>query len=291
MLQSDRTIEITRHKFVRPALTALALAGMVWGLWALGHYGAVRAGPDALSIAQTAAISTPDQEHRTAEAKAHEQTLPRAWLTPSATPSWTPTPSLTASPSPTATPTPTLSPTATATAPHTIPPSPTPIHLPANGDPTRIQAPAIGLDAPVIAVDAFQSVEGLVNWPVADYAAGFHRGTARPGYAGNTVLSGHNNIRGEVFRDLYKLIPGDAIYLWVGNTRYHYRVYAVYRLPIANAPLQVLRDNLRFLLPTEDQRLTLITCWPPWSNTHRVVVVAFPAPYEPSEGSSAEPTF
>jgi sortase (surface protein transpeptidase) len=56
-------------------------------------------------------------------------------------------------------------------------------------------------------------------------------------------------------------------------------VHAVYRLPVTGAPMEILRDNLRLLSPTADQRLTLITCWPPWSNTHRVVIVCFPAPY------------
>jgi sortase A len=128
-------------------------------------------------------------------------------------------------------------------------------------------------------MDASIGVDGLVAWRVAEYAAGFHRGTARPGHIGNTVIAGHNNILGEVFRDLHRLAPGDPVILWVGPTPYYYRVHAVYRLPVTDAPMEVLRDNLRLLSPTADQRLTLVTCWPPWSNTHRTVVVCFPASY------------
>ena len=127
-----------------------------------------------------------------------------------------------------------------------------------------------------------QYVDGVLKrvWEVADYAAGFHKGMARPGHVGNTVISGHNNIRGEVFRYVHELKAGDDVYVWVGNSPYRYLVGAVYRLPIKGAPRQVQQDNLRLILPTSDQRLTLVTCWPYWSNTHRIVVVAFPSPWD-----------
>jgi sortase A len=35
--------------------------------------------------------------------------------------------------------------------------------------------------------------------------------------------------------------------------------------------------NGRFMQPTEDERLTIITCWPPTNNTHRLAVIAKPA--------------
>jgi sortase (surface protein transpeptidase) len=40
--------------------------------------------------------------------------------------------------------------------------------------------------------------------------------------------------------------------------------------------LTVRLDNARWILPTKDERLTLITCWPAKSNTHRVIIVALP---------------
>jgi sortase A len=84
-----------------------------------------------------------------------------------------------------------------------------------------------------------------------------------------------------VFRDLHKLEVGNDIYLWVGDIPYRYRVSAQYRLPVEGAPAEVREKNLRWILPTDDQRLTLVTCWPPWSNTHRTVIVAFPVPWNP----------
>ena len=35
--------------------------------------------------------------------------------------------------------------------------------------------------------------------------------------------------------------------------------------------------NARWIQPSEDERLTLITCWPYESNTHRLIIVALPA--------------
>ena len=35
-------------------------------------------------------------------------------------------------------------------------------------------------------------------------------------------------------------------------------------------------ENAGWVLPTDDERLTLITCWPYESNTHRLVLVAKP---------------
>jgi len=192
-------------------------------------------------------------------------------LTPTITPTWTPSPSFT----------PTAEPTPTATI--TPLPSPTPIHAPSSADPTRIVIPAISLDSSVVTVGIVEQEEnGVIRrvWEVADWAAGFHGGMAQPGHAGNTVVSGHNNIRGEVFRDIHKLQPGDDIYLWVGQSAYRYKVSAQYRVAVRDAPPEVQQENLQWIMPTDDQRLTLVTCWPYWSNTHRTIVVAFPAPWD-----------
>ncbi len=259
-------------------MLALALAGLALGamtlLGPLGAGPAPNAGDAVVGAAPWAPMPGAEREGE----------LPHAWVTFSPTPTVTTTPAATRTVTPSATPSATPSSTATSTATPSPTPTATPIHLPTEDEPTRIVAPSIDLDAPVVGMDANLGVEGLVTWSVADYAAGYHRGTARPGHVGNMVISGHNNILGEVFRDLYLLAPGDAVYLWVGDMRYHYRVQATYRLPVTGAPIEVLRDNVRWLSPTDDERLTLVTCWPPWSNTHRTVVVCVPAAYQPSEG-------
>jgi len=114
------------------------------------------------------------------------------------------------------------------------------------------------------------------EWDVADYAAGFHRGSAYPGHVGNTALSGHHNIRGEVFRRLIELRAGDLVSLCVGKQEYRYTVRQVLLIPDKNASPEQRRENARWIAHFPDERLTLVTCWPYTSNTHRVIVIAYP---------------
>jgi len=117
---------------------------------------------------------------------------------------------------------------------------------------------------------------GLLVWQVADYAVGWHKTSAYPGNPGNVVLSGHHNIKGEVFRRLVELAPGDEIIVYVGETPYHYVVEEKHLLREKGMPVEVRRRNARWIMPTPDERLTLVTCWPYTSNTHRLIVVARP---------------
>jgi sortase A len=146
--------------------------------------------------------------------------------------------------------------------------------------PERIEIPAIGVDTPVVEVgwearivngDAVDNV-----WQTADFAAGFHRDSARLGEVGNTVLSGHNNIQGSVFRDLYDLKPGDEIILHSAGRRWVYAIENKFVVHEEGASEARRRANAQWIDPTPDERLTLISCYPPWSNTHRVIVVARP---------------
>jgi sortase A len=107
-------------------------------------------------------------------------------------------------------------------------------------------------------------------------AVGWHNTSVGLGAPGNTVLNGHHNIKGEVFRDLYQLQTGDEIDLYSGDRLLKYIVVYTSVLPERNQPLEVRLANAEWIQPTEDERITLITCWPYESNTHRVVVVAVP---------------
>ncbi|MCZ7575444.1 MAG: sortase [Ardenticatenaceae bacterium] len=181
----------------------------------------------------------------------------------------------TTAPSPPATPTPLpLSPTAT---PPGVPP--------AAGPPTRIVAPAIGLDARVVPMgwQTLRDAKGNVysEWVVPSYAAGWHLNSSLPGHPGNVVLSGHHNIEGEVFRYTVNLNPGDQITLYVGDQPYEYTVVERVILPEKGQPYAVRLKNAQYIAQTTDNRLTLVTCWPYTTNTHRVVVVAHPV--EPSQ--------
>jgi len=144
----------------------------------------------------------------------------------------------------------------------------------------RIVAESINLDAPVIEVgwDVVMQNGVPVNvWKVADYAAGWHRNSTMPGEGGNVVLSGHHNIKGEVFRYIVNLNPGDAVTLFDANGQaYRYAVEDKFIVKDKGEPDAVRQANARWIGPFNDERLTLITCWPYTNNTHRVVVIAKP---------------
>ncbi len=211
--------------------------------------------------------------------------------TPSPTPSPSPSPTPTDEPNPDATPTRPLpsgkdtplppSPTPTLPPP-TITPLPTQTPIPpATTPPTRVAAPSIDLDAVVVPM-SWEMVDRngamVSEWVVPANAAGWHMNSALPGHGENVVISGHHNIEGKVFRYVVDLHVGDDILLYVGDTVYPYTVNAKFILKESGMPLHIRKLNAQWILPTGDERLTLVTCWPyEWpGNSHRVIVVAHP---------------
>jgi sortase A len=152
---------------------------------------------------------------------------------------------------------------------------PTPVDL-AGYVPTRLVVPAIKLDAPIETV-GWHVVDGVSQWDVPDhFAAGWLITSATLGKAGNTALTGHHNIDGEVFRNLVKLKPGDQITIYSNNVPFRYEITTRKILLERGQPDEMRRANARWIQPTDDERITLITCWPYTSNTHRLVIVAKP---------------
>ena len=146
--------------------------------------------------------------------------------------------------------------------------------------PDRLVIPSIFLDAPIISVH-YKDVEigGTIyhQWRVpAEFAVGWQDELALLGVPGNTVLNGHHNAYGEVFKDLVELKIGDEIWVYSGEQEFRYQVAAKLLLPERGQPLETRQENARWLTASEDERLTLVTCWPAESNTHRVIIVAFP---------------
>lgn len=146
--------------------------------------------------------------------------------------------------------------------------------------PDRIVIPVISLDAtvtPIGSIDVSYEDEVFQQWLAPDYrAVGWHETSAGLGAPGNTVLNGHHNIYGEVFRDLYRLQKGDTIQVFAQGELFEYVVVYTAVLPERNQPMEVRTANAEWIQPTEDERLTMITCWPYESNTHRVLIVAVP---------------
>jgi LPXTG-site transpeptidase (sortase) family protein len=146
--------------------------------------------------------------------------------------------------------------------------------------PDRLVIPSIDLDAPILPTKVkkidFQG-QTYYQWLAPDKpAVGWHDSSALLGLPGNTVLNGHHNVYGKVFKDLVKLHEGDLIQVYSGNQVFKYQVVLAMLLPERFKSLTVRLENARWILPTDDERLTLITCWPADSNTHRVIIVALP---------------
>lgn len=153
---------------------------------------------------------------------------------------------------------------------------------PPPGQPQRIEIPAIRLDAAITSVGLQQINQGdqtYYQWQVPNgYKAGWHNNSALLGHPGNTVLNGHHNIFGEVFRDIVDLQEGDEITVYDKDQAFHYRVTHTEILAERGQPIAVRLENAKWIEATENERLTLITCWPYTDNSHRVVVVAEPIP-------------
>ncbi len=120
----------------------------------------------------------------------------------------------------------------------------------------RIQIPAIGVDAPIVMGD---------GWEQLKKGVGQHPGTANPGQKGNLVLSAHNDIYGEIFRDLDQLQPGDTILI---HTRTRVYTYVVRDIQVVEP------TDVRWLEPTSEPTVTLISCYPYLVDNQRIVVRA-----------------
>ncbi len=207
---------------------------------------------------------------------------PRITVEPTFTPIPTATPSLLPAPVETSTPAGSLSlaENPLVVAEEELPPAPAGAPAaPAVLPPTRVVAESIGLDASVVEVGWEQVIQSgmAVNvWSVADYAAGWHKNTALPGQGGNVVLSGHHNIKGEVFRYIIEMNIGDVITLYAGDQPFQYVVVDKFIVKDKDEPEAVRRENAKWIGPFNEERLTLVTCWPYTNNTHRAIVIARP---------------
>lgn len=174
---------------------------------------------------------------------------------------------------------------ATATAVPTQPPvvklSP-PQEAPAPAVPNRLIIPAINLDVPIVAMGwsvTVQDGQPVSEWDVPDWrAAGWLKTSALIGAPGNTVLEGHQDIDGRVFEDLDTLKEGDEIQVQTATQMRQYVIALRTIVPEKDQPPEVRRENARWIGPSNDERVTLVTCWPRNDNTHRLILVALPAP-------------
>lgn len=131
-----------------------------------------------------------------------------------------------------------------------------PIPTPGPEQATQIQIPSISVDAPVVQGDGWEELKKGVAQ---------HAGSADPGQPGNMVLSAHDDVYGEIFRDLDQMKNGDEIIVY---TSQHSFTYIVTNIQI------VKPTDVQVMDATADPTLTLISCYPYMVDNKRIIVQA-----------------
>lgn len=97
-----------------------------------------------------------------------------------------------------------------------------------------------------------------------------YEGTALPGENGNIFIFGHSSVvdgglYDEIFSRIDELEIGDHIRIFYEEEEYQYTIFE---------KKVIAENNLSVLRPTEEEQLTVMTCWPIGSNEKRIVVKA-----------------
>ena len=120
----------------------------------------------------------------------------------------------------------------------------------------RIQIPSLNLDAPIVQGD---------GWEQLKKGVGQYAGSAKPGDNGNVVLSAHNDVYGELFRYLDRLVPGDQVIVYTQQRQYTY---------IVDRTVLVEPTAVEVMASTGNPTVTLISCYPYLVDKQRIVVFA-----------------
>jgi sortase A len=101
------------------------------------------------------------------------------------------------------------------------------------------------------------------SWEDLKRGVGQHVGSVNPGQNGNLVLSAHNDIFGELFRDLDRLKPGDEVFVNTATQQYKYIITG----------LKIVEPtDVEVMMPTSRSTITLISCYPYMVDNQRIVV-------------------
>ena len=122
----------------------------------------------------------------------------------------------------------------------------------------------IVIETDKVSVDA--SIYGGDDWAQLTKGVGHYAGSANPGDDANMVLAAHNDIFGEIFRDIQYLKPGDEVRIQAQNGRWY--TYVVYEKQIVDP------TDVWVLARGNESIVTLITCHPYQVDTQRMVVFA-----------------
>ena len=161
----------------------------------------------------------------------------------------------------------------------TVVPTQTPTPEPAWA-PERLVISSLKIDAPIVSateITVKYQGEFYRQWAAPNSeSVGWLPTSSTLGLPGNTAMISHDNGGGHVFAHLSEIKIGDLITVYSGSKAFNYVVTANAKLPEQGQPLSVKLQNAAWAGPFPDERLTLITCWPPWGSTYRIVVIARP---------------
>lgn len=116
---------------------------------------------------------------------------------------------------------------------------------------------------------------------------GHYTGTAFPGGVGNFSIAAHRSTDGSGFKDLVSLVSGDKVYIQTADGYYTYEIYATET---------VLPTEVRVIYPVPNQEgvqatqryITLTTCTPLYSDTHRAVAHGLFVEWRPLSAGAPE---
>ena len=131
-----------------------------------------------------------------------------------------------------------------------------PIPTPGPEQAIQIQIPILNVDAPVVQGD---------GWEQLKKGVGQHIGSTNPGQPGNMVMSAHNDVFGEIFRNLDQLKQGDQIIVY---TPQHAYTYIITNVGIVEP------TNVEVMATSPNPSITLISCYPYMVDNKRIIVQA-----------------
>jgi sortase A len=121
---------------------------------------------------------------------------------------------------------------------------------------------AVALSIPGLNVD--QVIVQGTDWEALKLGIGqFLNGVNPSDEQGNLVLSGHNDVYGEIFKDLDQLKTGDEIFVRTATRVFTYRV---------TGSDIVQPDDVSVMNPRGGATITLISCYPYKVNDKRIVI-------------------
>jgi sortase A len=131
---------------------------------------------------------------------------------------------------------------------------------------TRVKIPAIGVDTVVVEGTSASALRA---------GAGHYPNTPLPCEGGNVAIAGHRTTYGKPFANVDRLKPGDTIELNtpIGGCVYRISEKAI-TVPGAGMPFIVDKADLRVIDQVPGKTLTLTSCHPRGSASHRIIIQA-----------------